>query len=147
MKSMLVFALFALACNFASAALVGANLPLGGAAGACPESDGENPVYLLDLKNRYVFYECSNGQPILMYCNDGLVFSPKNNTCDFPASRCGAFGPVGECPKEECDAPAFLRDAIDMSVMYMCVDGEAEERQCEEGLLFDPYREACFTEL
>ncbi|KAJ8925530.1 hypothetical protein NQ315_009369 [Exocentrus adspersus] len=49
----------------------------------CPAVDGEQPVYV-PLPDCTQFCQCSNGQPWLHNCPDGLHFNPTLNVCDWP---------------------------------------------------------------
>ncbi|KAF5286749.1 hypothetical protein FQA39_LY04172 [Lamprigera yunnana] len=49
----------------------------------CPFPDpGGESVYFPHETDCSLFYECSNGEPILLECPGDLVFNPDKNVCD-----------------------------------------------------------------
>ncbi|KAJ3630925.1 hypothetical protein MTP99_012088 [Tenebrio molitor] len=59
----------------------------------CPAVDGKDSVYLPD-EDCTVFWQCSNGVPILQKCPEGLHFNPTLNVCDWP-DQAGCNGSAG----------------------------------------------------
>lgn len=119
-----------------------ANSPVG-PVGTCPPFDGEYPVYLVDLKDRHVYYECTNGSPRMDTCSANLVFNPVKNVCDYPCRTCEEFGPVGGCPAEDGSDPVYLRDGFNIATFYVCERGTPRRFVCDAGLVYDPYAETC----
>lgn len=50
----------------------------------CPWPEPEDPVYFPHPTNCSLYYECSNGVPILEKCPPGLHWSPSQDICTFP---------------------------------------------------------------
>lgn len=53
--------------------------------GECPEKDPANPIYLPDTDDCTIYYECSNGEPVMNVCPPGQAFNPTLNVCDYPS--------------------------------------------------------------
>ncbi len=57
----------------------------GSSGGECPAVDPlDHTVLLPDPFDCSMFYSCSNGVPILMFCPDGLHFNAELDVCDWP---------------------------------------------------------------
>ncbi|KAL0270898.1 UNVERIFIED_CONTAM: hypothetical protein PYX00_008171 [Menopon gallinae] len=128
-----------------TAAVVLANRPAG-PFGTCPPVDGPTSVYLPDLKNRTVFYQCSNGKPVLMFCRESLVFTTSWNICERPCTTCSPDKPIGYCPTVDGQRPVNLRDGANVATYYTCQKGKPVLRTCAAGTIFEPYREICVRE-
>ncbi|KAF5306586.1 hypothetical protein FQR65_LT07313 [Abscondita terminalis] len=50
----------------------------------CPIPDSYESVYYPDLEDCTRFYQCFNGNPILMNCAPGTVFNATLNVCVHP---------------------------------------------------------------
>ncbi|GJQ68679.1 hypothetical protein Trydic_g17219 [Trypoxylus dichotomus] len=51
----------------------------------CPLEE-EFPTFLPNESDCSLYYECSNGIPILMECPEGMAFNPVFDVCDIPAN-------------------------------------------------------------
>lgn len=89
----------------ALAACVATMVQVAGApVGTCPAVDPINRSILLpDSSDCTLYYMCSNGAAILMYCPPGLHFNPVSNVCDWPANA--------NC-KKQCSPLADNRNGV-----------------------------------
>ncbi|CAH1961597.1 unnamed protein product [Acanthoscelides obtectus] len=113
----------------------------------CPPKDGQYE----DSKQCDKYYECIDGIPQAKLCPDGLVFDPlirKRNKCDQPFNvDCGDRTelqppqPKGVCPR--LNGFFAHEDPTVCNKFYNCIQGEATEIACTNGLHFDEFSGTC----
>ncbi|GJQ73126.1 Cpap3-a1 [Trypoxylus dichotomus] len=113
----------------------------------CPPKDGQYE----DPNQCDKFYDCQDGVGVEKLCPDGLVFDPtirKINKCDQPFNaECGDRTQL-QPPKPSKNCPrrngffAHPEPSI-CNIFYNCIEGEAIEIKCTNGLHFDEYSGTC----
>ena len=48
------------------------------------QEDGSSAQYAADPYDCNKYFQCSNGEPILKNCDEGLVWDPNSNICSYP---------------------------------------------------------------
>ncbi|XP_043597829.1 chitin-binding domain protein cbd-1-like [Bombus pyrosoma] len=101
----------------------------------CPESSG-NTVQLAHKHDCTKFYECTNGQKLLLNCPEfapgqKLHFDPELQNCTFPwEANCASRAP-------DCSTDEFIQPhPINCSLYYKCENGEKVLKTCDEEQLF-----------
>merc|ERR1711915_436334 len=110
-----------------------------------------NDFLLPDPEDCSQFYYCSNGEPSLYQCPDGLYFNPDLDVCDSPLNvdctnpfstlKLSSKLPTTERTNVTCPADIndfLLPDPKDCSQFYYCSNGEPSLYQCPDGLYFNP---------
>lgn len=109
----------------------------------CPR----NEVYaLLPVPNTcYQFYQCWQDRPTIHSCPSSLVFDPKTRRCNFPmGTGCEGDETVEEgCPAVDGPTPVYLAHGTSCTLYYVCSNGIQLERQCAQGLHFNPILRIC----
>lgn len=110
---------------------------------SCPK----NEVYSLLPVERtcHQFYQCWMGIATIHSCPRSLVFDPKLRRCNFPiGTGCDGDEQVEEgCPAVDGSNPVYLRHATSCTAYYVCSKGTPLERQCAQGLHFNPRLRIC----
>lgn len=109
----------------------------------CPR----NEVYaLLPVQNTcFQFYMCWMGRATIHSCPSLLVFDPKLRRCNFPmGTGCEGDDEINEgCPPVDGANPVYLAHATSCTLYYVCSSGIPLERQCAQGLHFNPILRIC----
>nr|ACN62985.1 peritrophin [Popillia japonica] len=123
----------------------------------CPDN---SQTFYKHPKSCEKFIECNHGMAEEVDCFAGTYFNPLTNYCDFPENvECiieesveipepepepqPDNGPVGTCPDNNDGFVAFLTDASDCTVFYMCNWGTPIRMGCPGGLHFNPILNVC----
>lgn len=111
-------------------------------------------MYLPDVEDCSVFYECYGGRAIKFHCPPGMDWDFDNYKCDtrivgdcakLKLKREQFYSPAGRCPllKEPLMKPAKLPDDHDCSIYYECHGKFPFVHRCPFGSLFDMYLTEC----
>ncbi|XP_067003843.2 chondroitin proteoglycan 2-like [Anabrus simplex] len=121
----------------------------------CPPP-GEGDVQLFPKPdNCSQYYECDNGNPVVMECPPGLEFNAANDTCDYPWSANCKVSPVVLVLREEkeadlpdCPPPGegdvqLFPKPDNCSQYYECDNGHPVVMECPPGLEFNAANDTC----
>lgn len=111
---------------------------------SCPQTE----VYSLQrvANTCHQFYRCWMGIVTIHTCPNDLVFDPAIRRCNFPYGT-GCEGdtapPSDTCPAVDGPTPIYKSDPNSCSNYYVCSGGRQIQRQCAQGLHFNPILEVC----
>lgn len=98
-------------------------------------------------KTCYQYYRCWMGAATIHSCPSGLVFDPNMQRCSLvTGTGCeGDETPEEGCPAVDGPEPTYLVHATNCRLYFVCSNGVPLERQCAQGLHFNPVLRACDT--
>nr|AAP33177.1 peritrophin 1 [Mamestra configurata] len=99
------------------------------------------------------YYICSGGVPVSRPCNDGLLYNPYNQRCDWPSNVvCGDRIVPDDCACNPRNAPALcakpgsqgkLVAHENCNQFYICSNSVPVSQTCPASLVYNPDREFC----
>ncbi|ODM95336.1 putative chitinase 3 [Orchesella cincta] len=115
------------------------------------ECQPRNKTYnIADSKQCDMYHECGKaGKPFERLCDDGFQFSEEINACDYPHNvNCSGRELLQEPKSVHPHCPRMngfyaFPPADSCQKFYHCLEGNAYEKTCPEGVIFDPKLGAC----
>ncbi|KAJ8718588.1 hypothetical protein PYW08_002825 [Mythimna loreyi] len=114
--------------------------------------DGSEGV-LVAHENCDQYYICSGGVPVSRPCNDGLLYNPNNQRCDWPSNVvCGDRIVPDDCACNPRNAPALCAKPGSQGKLvahencfqfYICSNSVPVPQTCPASLLYNPDKEFC----
>lgn len=103
----------------------------------CPQPFG----YFSHPTDPHKFYECTNGEPLLISCFGNLIFNATINVCNYdPNNQTASNGTDSTICKEK---DGLFIHPTEPHKFYECSNGIAKEFTCPANLIFDSAAKAC----